>query len=185
MHTWYLLLADGGHDSYEDAASCMQLMKWKVVEDLKKETRKTRWQETCVLITKKQAGSTAYHLSVSHPDRFDIRVASVHFHILCYGFMLSFHLPTHIICYRFEYKLNGSFCWGNQSRLVNLQQWRSDLCAGGQEDSIPKRLPWFAAPIKKSCNSDQYSLLEDGMHNSFKDICFQYGKHAELQIDMN
>jgi len=30
-----------GHDSYEDAAACMQLMKWKVVEDLKKEARKT------------------------------------------------------------------------------------------------------------------------------------------------
>eukprot|EP00794_Sanderia_malayensis_P007732 gene7732-8572_t len=29
----------GGHDSYEDSASCMELMKWKIREDLKKQAR--------------------------------------------------------------------------------------------------------------------------------------------------
>ena len=37
----FLYTKETGHDSYEDAAACMQLMKWKVVEDLKKEARKT------------------------------------------------------------------------------------------------------------------------------------------------
>ena len=34
-----VLLAEGGHDSLEDAVSCMDLMKWKVKEDIKKEVR--------------------------------------------------------------------------------------------------------------------------------------------------
>ncbi|XP_065069883.1 RNA exonuclease 1 homolog isoform X2 [Rhopilema esculentum] len=33
--------SDGGHDSYEDAGACMELMKWKIMEDLKKQARTT------------------------------------------------------------------------------------------------------------------------------------------------
>ncbi len=33
-------LADGGHDSLEDARACMELMLWKVKGDLKKTTRR-------------------------------------------------------------------------------------------------------------------------------------------------
>jgi len=35
-----LFVADGGHDSKEDAVSCMELMKWKIKSDLQKTTRR-------------------------------------------------------------------------------------------------------------------------------------------------
>ena len=34
------LVADGGHDSHEDAAACMELMLWKVKTDMLKKTRR-------------------------------------------------------------------------------------------------------------------------------------------------
>ena len=35
-----LYCSDGGHDSLEDAQSCMELMLWKVKGDLQKTTRR-------------------------------------------------------------------------------------------------------------------------------------------------
>lgn len=32
---------DGGHDSLEDSRACMELMLWKVKQDLKKAARRT------------------------------------------------------------------------------------------------------------------------------------------------
>ena len=35
---FFCILVDG-HDSHEDAAACLELMRWKVKEDMKKTTR--------------------------------------------------------------------------------------------------------------------------------------------------
>ena len=37
---WSFHLADGGHDSLEDARACMELMLWKAKIDLQKTTRR-------------------------------------------------------------------------------------------------------------------------------------------------
>lgn len=37
---------DGGHDSLEDSRACMELMLWKVKQDLKKLSRRSSTSET-------------------------------------------------------------------------------------------------------------------------------------------
>ena len=36
---FFFCISVDGHDSHEDAAACLELMRWKVKEDMKKTTR--------------------------------------------------------------------------------------------------------------------------------------------------